>query len=169
MIEGVINALRAVVKSDYTPFIEGHSHLTPEDILLAFTPDEDDRADLEEANGRALRLSLGLSNEYCIHFLAAGRMAISLAFEYWGIGSGDEVIVTAFTCSVVVHAVRLSGAVPVFAEVDPETLGLSADGLEARIGKRTKAIIAQHSFGLPCRIEAITALARRHEIGRAHV
>ena len=88
--------------------------------------------------------------------------ALHLALLGLGIGPGDEVVTTplsfASTANVLVHL----GAVPVFADVETDTLNLAPDRVAARIGPRTKAILPVHLHGHPCDMDAMTALADRH-------
>jgi len=88
--------------------------------------------------------------------------ALHLALVGLGIGPGDEVVTTpisfAATANVVVHV----GAVPVFADVDPETLNLDPRAVAERITPRTKAILPVHLYGHPCDLDALRDLADRH-------
>lgn len=77
-----------------------------------------------------------------------------------GIGPGDEVIVSPYTMSASAIAAAVYGAVPVFADIDPETFCLSAATIEPLLTARTKAIIVVHIFGGPADMDAILALAR---------
>ena len=95
---------------------------------------------------------------------AAGRMAFFALLKAINIGKGDEVILPSFTCSVMPNAVFRSGANPVFANIDINTFGSNAGAIEARITKRTKLIVAQHTFGIPCDIREIVDLGRKHRI-----
>lgn len=79
-----------------------------------------------------------------------------------GIGPGDEVIVSPYTMSASAIAPMVYGAVPVFADVDPDTFCLDPASIEARITSRTKAIIVVHIMGHPADMDAILALAGRH-------
>jgi dTDP-4-amino-4,6-dideoxygalactose transaminase len=91
-------------------------------------------------------------------------MAFFSILECLGIGIGDEVILPAFTCSVMPNAVWRIGAVPVFADINPRFFGSGLKGIKAKISPRTKMIVAQHSFGIPCEIQAISELARNKNI-----
>jgi hypothetical protein len=75
---------------------------------------------------------------------AAGRMAFYAVLNALGVGSGDEVILPGFTCSVMPNAVWRTGARPVFADIEAGTFGSGAGGIAARITSRTKAVVAQH-------------------------
>jgi dTDP-4-amino-4,6-dideoxygalactose transaminase len=92
---------------------------------------------------------------------AAGRMAFYAVLKALGVGSNDEVILPGFTCSVMPNAVWRTGARPVFADIEAETFGSCASGIAAKITSRTKAVVAQHSFGIPCNIPEIVELCRK--------
>ncbi|RMD63495.1 aminotransferase, partial [Candidatus Parcubacteria bacterium] len=81
-----------------------------------------------------------------------------------GIGEGDEVVLPGATCSVMANAVLRARARPVYADIDPETLGSEAGAIERVLSPRTRMIVAQHSFGIPCDIEPIVELADAHGI-----
>ncbi len=80
---------------------------------------------------------------------ASGRQALLAGLQAAGIGEGDEVIVQAYTCVVVPNAVEAAGAKTVFADIDRDTLNLNMDEVRAAITPRTKAIVCQHTFGIP--------------------
>ena len=90
---------------------------------------------------------------------AAGRMSFYALLKCWKVGEGDEVALTGFTCSVMVNAVLRTGAKPVFVDIDSETLGMSPDALRSCINEKTKVIVAQHTFGIPCEIDTIKSIA----------
>lgn len=79
-----------------------------------------------------------------------------------GVGPGDEVIVSPYTMAASATAALVFQAVPVFADIDPETYCLSADTIRPKITPRTKAIIVVHIFGQPADMDPIMALAREH-------
>lgn len=86
-------------------------------------------------------------------------MALYAILEALGIGPGDEVIIPGFTCVVVPQAVRFRGARPVYVDIDVKTLNLDPEQLDAGISTRTRAIIVQHTFGLPADIERVKTIA----------
>lgn len=90
--------------------------------------------------------------------------ALFLALQVLGIGSGDEVIVPSFSfiasANVIVHA----GAKVIFADIDPETYNIDPADIEAKITPKTKAIITVDQIGLPCDIEKIRKIAKKHNI-----
>ncbi|MDP3899249.1 MAG: DegT/DnrJ/EryC1/StrS family aminotransferase [Mesorhizobium sp.] len=91
--------------------------------------------------------------------VGSGTDAISLALRAAGIGAGDEVIVPALTAAGTAQAVRLAGASPVYADIDPSTRGLSPDTVRAVIGPRTAGIVLVHLYGSSADPEAMAQLA----------
>lgn len=95
-------------------------------------------------------------------FLSSGSAALHLAFLASGVDEGDRVIVPAMTYAASAHAVALVGAVPVFADVDPETGNIDTYGIEALIDAGTVAIVPVHFAGRPCDMGRIMSIASRH-------
>ena len=79
-----------------------------------------------------------------------------------GIQAGDEVVVPPYTFLATATAVVEANAVPIFADIELETLNLSPAAIEAAVTPRTRAIIPVHFGGLPANMEAIMAIAERH-------
>ena len=94
----------------------------------------------------------------------SGTAALHIALVELGIGAGDEVILPALTFVASANPVRYVGAVPVFADVDPVTWTMSAEAVEAAITPRTKAIMPVHIYGNPCDMDAIMAIAKKHDL-----
>lgn len=93
-----------------------------------------------------------------------GTNAITTSLLQLGIGGGDEVIVPSYTFIGTVAPVLATGAMPVFADTDPETYQIDATKIEAKITSRTRAIIPVHILGLPVDIEKIMAIAKKHNL-----
>jgi dTDP-4-amino-4,6-dideoxygalactose transaminase len=91
-----------------------------------------------------------------------GLDALILALRACGIGPGDEVIVPAHTFIATWLAVSQLGAVPVPVEPDPGTMNIDATRVAARIGPRTRAILAVHLYGQPADLDPLLDLARAH-------
>ena len=87
-----------------------------------------------------------------------GTDAIVIALDAMGVGSGDEVICPAFTFFATAEAIARTGATPVFAEIDPQTLVLDPEDVAARMTPRTKAIVPVHLFGRPAPLEELAEL-----------
>ena len=117
--------------------------------------------DYKEVESYEKSLSEYLGGGLVISF-ASGRMSFYALLKCWNIGEGDEVALTGFTCSVMVNAVLKTGAKPLFIDIDKDTLGMSPESLRERVGKKTKVVVAQHSFGIPCEIDTIYDIAREN-------
>jgi perosamine synthetase len=102
----------------------------------------------------------------CKHALAcsSGTASLHTALMALGIGPGDEVIVPVLTYVATAIAVMQAGAVPRFVDADPAIWSLDASKIEAAITPRTRAIIPVHMAGVPCDIEALLDIARRHDL-----
>lgn len=90
--------------------------------------------------------------------------ALHIAAAALNLGPGDEVVVPAFTWITSAHCAEYVGAKAVFADVRPETFNIDPAALEAAITPRTRAVVAVHLFGLAADMEAIMAIARRHDL-----
>jgi dTDP-4-amino-4,6-dideoxygalactose transaminase len=97
--------------------------------------------------------------------VSSGTAALHLACAALGLGSGDEVIVPAFTFVATGHAPRYVGAAPVLADVvSPQYPNLDAADVERRITPRTKAVIAVHMCGYGADTDALLAVCREHDL-----
>ena len=90
--------------------------------------------------------------------VANGTDALTIALQALGVGPGDEVVVPAFTFYASAEAIPPTGAVPVFCDVDPETMNVTAATVRAALTSRTRAVIAVDLFGNPAPIPEIAAL-----------
>ncbi len=106
--------------------------------------------------------------EYCgvAHAVAAssGTTALHLALMASGVGAGDEVITVSHTFIATAEAICHCSATPVFVDIDPVTYTLDPSQIEPVITPRTKAIIPVHIYGQCADMDAILAIARRHEL-----
>lgn len=89
-------------------------------------------------------------------------MGLAVAMKAIGLGPGDEVIVPPYTFIATASAALMIGAIPVFADVDPETLLIDPEKIEQAITPRTKAIVPVHHGGSPVDMDAVMEVARRH-------
>ncbi|HRZ49153.1 MAG TPA: DegT/DnrJ/EryC1/StrS family aminotransferase, partial [Bacteroidales bacterium] len=103
--------------------------------------------------------------------VASGTAAIHLALINLGIGRDDEVVVSTFTFSATVNPVVYQGAVPVLVDSEPETWNMDPALLEQAIedrirktGRKPKAIVLVHIYGMPARIREIMEIAERYDI-----
>ena len=96
--------------------------------------------------------------------LNSATAGLHLALEALGIGPGDEVIVPTMTFTATAEVVRYLGATPVLADVESGSLNLTAAAIETALTPRTRAVIPVHYAGLPCDMDAILDLARKHKL-----
>jgi len=93
---------------------------------------------------------------------ASGTTALLIALHVLGIDAGDEVLVSPYTFIATYNVVFLSKALPVFVDTDPETFTMNPAKIEERITERTKAILPVHILGLPCDMDKINVIAKKH-------
>ena len=91
-----------------------------------------------------------------------GTEAIYLALRALNVGPGDEVVTVSHTFFATAEAISLTGATPVFVDVDPVTFTMDVDAAERAITPRTKVLLPVHLYGLMADMNGIMALARRH-------
>lgn len=110
------------------------------------------------------RFETALANHLGVeHVALVGNATLGtvLAMQQAGITSG-EVITTPFSFVATAHAIRIAGATPVFADIDPVTLNLDPAQVEKMITSESRAILPVHTFGIPCDIEGLADVAKRH-------
>jgi dTDP-4-amino-4,6-dideoxygalactose transaminase len=145
----LIPAVRPVVGAEERAAVDQvlrSGHLTQGDEVAAF----------EAEFSHAL-----LDGRTCVA-VSSGTSGLHLGLLACGVGPGDEVIVPSFTFAATANAVALTGATPVFADIDPDTFCLSHAAAEAAVTRRTRAVMPVHLYGHPAAMAAIRALADRH-------
>src|SRR5581483_2667313 len=95
---------------------------------------------------------------------AYGRMAFYYILKALDLPPGSEIIFPSLTFWVVPELARVAGLTVVFADVDPRTFDIDPASLERMITDRTRAIVPTHLYGLPCDMDAILALAAKHNL-----
>ncbi len=125
--------------------------------------------DLFKVNGGNQEV-MHFEQELCAKFgvkqsilMTSGQASLISALVGMGVGPGDEVIVPAYTYIATAIAVTAVGAIPVIAEVD-DSLTLDPVDFEAKISAHTKAVIPVHILGLPCAMDRIMTVAKKHNI-----
>jgi len=93
---------------------------------------------------------------------SSGTTALLTSLHVMGVDAGDEVIVSPYTFIATYNAVLINKALPVFADTDPATLTMDPASIESRITPRTRAILPVHIYGMPCDMDPINAIARKH-------
>ncbi len=94
----------------------------------------------------------------------SGTSGLFLSLLALGIGPGDEVITTPFTFIASATSIMMTGARPIFVDIDPVTLNLDPGRLEAAITSHTKAVLPVEIFGNPAGFDEICAVAQRHHL-----
>lgn len=94
----------------------------------------------------------------------SGTSALHMALVAAGIKSGDEVIVPSFTFAATANSVALTGATPIFVDIDPRTFNIDPAAIEAAITPRTKAIQPVHLYGQPAQMDQIQTIAKKHNL-----
>jgi perosamine synthetase len=93
-----------------------------------------------------------------------GRMGLLYILQSMQFPAGSEIIVPALTFWVVPEIARVAGLKPVFVDIDPQTFTLNPEAMERAITPNTRAVLPTHLYGLPCDMDPILALARRHNL-----
>jgi len=148
-------------KNIFFGFIRGHDYLSKKELydlknLVGKYNNEIER-DFED------KFSKIIGNGSCISY-AAARMGLYEIMRYKKICHNDEVIILGSTCSVMINAIKRIGAIPIYSDIDLNTLGSEVSSIKNKITNNTKMIIAQHSFGIPCNIKPIVKLAKEKNI-----
>ena len=94
----------------------------------------------------------------------SGTSALHLALVAAGVGTGDEVIVPSFTFAATANAVAMTGARPVFADIDPETFCMDPASVASLVTPRTVGLVPVHLFGQMADMVALTRIAERHSL-----
>jgi perosamine synthetase len=94
--------------------------------------------------------------------VSSGTAGLHLGLLAAGVGPGDEVIVPSFTFAATANSVALTGATPVFADIEPDYFCLSPEAVEAAVTPRTKGVMPVHLYGHPADVDALAAVAERH-------
>jgi perosamine synthetase len=161
MLAKIISILRQSLRSPYYGFVQGHSYLnTGQTTRLRGLVGVESKAIIDKYEAE---FSTIVGDGSSVSF-AAGRMGFYSLMRILGIGEGDEVILLGATCAVMPNAVLRAGAHPIFSDVDPETFGSSIKAIERCVTPKTRLIVAQHSFGIPCDILPIVELGKAKSI-----
>ncbi|MFA5178392.1 MAG: aminotransferase class V-fold PLP-dependent enzyme [Candidatus Paceibacterota bacterium] len=135
-----------------------------DDVFLAmrliFQPWKWKQGPITEILEKIFQEKMGLGQ--CFSF-NSGRSCLLAAFSAMGIGEGDEIIAQSFTCNAVINPILKFKAKPVYVDIGPN-LNMDLNKIEEKITPKTKAIIAQHTFGWPAEIEEIKKICEKHKL-----
>jgi perosamine synthetase len=104
---------------------------------------------------------IGTNNAIAVN---TGTTALHLALDSIGIGRGDEVIVPSLTFAASVQAIMLTGASPVFCDINADTLNTDIEDVKRKITKKTRAIMPVHYSGLACDMDRLLELSKGHNL-----
>jgi dTDP-4-amino-4,6-dideoxygalactose transaminase len=90
--------------------------------------------------------------------------ALHLSLIYCGVKHNDEVITTPMTFASTINSIIFAGAKPILADIDPETFNIDPKQIEKKITKKTKAILIVHLAGLPCNMNEIMRIVKKHKL-----
>lgn len=93
-----------------------------------------------------------------------GRVALYAILKALNIGKGDEVATQAFTCVAVPEGIMASCACPIYIDIESMGFNMDAGDLEQKITSKTRAIIVQHTYGIPADMDSLLLVAKRHRI-----
>jgi len=146
------------------------------DLKAGFAPIKEEVMRAIEGVFEEMRLYLGpncreLEKEFAAYCgtkyavgVGSGTEAIQFALLACSVGSGDEVITSPHTFFATAEAISATGAIPVFADIDPVTYTINPEEVEKKVTGKTKAIIPVHMYGQASDTEPITEIARHHGI-----
>lgn len=103
---------------------------------------------------------LGVEKNYAV---GSGREGLYLILKSLNLEEDDEIILQGFTCMVVVNSIVWSGLKPVFVDMD-DNYNLDTEKLREKIGPRTRAVIVQHTFGIPADLEKVMKICREKNL-----
>lgn len=98
------------------------------------------------------------------YLYGSARSALYALLKSLELDNSDEIIITGFTCDVVPNAVINAGCKPVYADIDPLTYGMAPKAVLNSITSRTRAIIIQHTFGIPANLDALLEIANKYNL-----
>jgi perosamine synthetase len=116
-----------------------------------------------EVTAFEMEFSEVVAGQHCVA-VNSGTSGLHLALNALGIKQGDEVIVPSFTFAATANTVALTGASPVFVDIDPRTFNIDPLAIEAAITSRTRAIQPVHLYGQPAAMREVMAIAARHDL-----
>jgi len=102
------------------------------------------------------------NRKYCIG-VSSGTDAIYIALKSLGVGPGDEVITTSFSWIATTNAIAMTGASPVFCDIDDD-LNINIDSVKKMISEKTRAILPVHYTGRACNIDGINEISKKYKI-----
>ena len=154
----ILDIFFIITQRNYYGFIKGHTYIKKKNfnkIKKSYSP--------KIVKKFEKKFSKLIGEGEAISF-ASARMCFFAFMKAIGIKKNDEVILNGATCAVMVNAVLRIGAIPIFSDISPISFGSCPNGIKKVLTSKTKLIVAQHSFGIPCEINKIQKLAKSKNI-----
>lgn len=142
----------------FAPHVDGRYVLRT--LFLLFRP-------WKWKHGRAredLRSELAKRFGADVFLFASGREALLALLRALGGTSGEEIVVQAYTCAVLPNAIHAAGKVPVYAEIERDTLNIDCRELERSLTPHTRAVVCQHTFGIPADTQRLREICTRRNL-----
>tara|TARA_B110000977_G_C11089312_1_gene496079 strand:+ start:3497 stop:4789 length:1293 start_codon:yes stop_codon:yes gene_type:complete len=158
MFYKLLDLFDIVMQRDYYGFIQGHSYIKKKNINKI--RNNNSQLVVKKYENKFSSL-VGAGDT--ISF-ASARMCFFSFMKAIGVKEKDEVILNGSTCAVMVNAVLRIGAVPVFSDISSKSFGSCPDGIKKVLTPKSKLVVAQHSFGIPCEINKIKELTKSKNI-----
>ena len=153
LLNKLSDIIHILMQKEYYGFIQGHSYIEKKEIEEI--QKNNSEFVIEKYEKKFSRL---IGNGEAIS-LASARMCFFITMKAIGIKEGDEVILNGSTCAVMVNSVLRIGAVPIFSDISSSSFGSCPKGIKKVLTTKTKLIVAQHSFGIPCEIDKIKKIS----------
>ena len=157
----LIKKIKKYFSKQYFGFVHGHQYISKNEIKklekIVGNNNQEIVTDFEK------RFAEIIGSGECISY-ASARMGFYEVMGFIKIKKGDEIIILGATCSVMINAIKRKGALPRYSDIDINTIGSDIKTIKNLINKKTKLIIAQHSFGIPCDIKPIVDIAKEKKI-----
>ncbi len=115
-------------------------------------------------SGEQLKDALTKTFNRSAFFFSTGRESLLALLRAMDLKAGEEIILQGYTCVVLPNAIHTAGGVPIYADIDPDTLNLTVESVEPLITSRTRAVICQHTFGIPADTKALRTLCDEKNI-----
>ncbi len=166
----------SLTSTESTLAILGGSPAAPQDIVKPWPPidDTDRQMVLDSLNGTnhafgpncqafSKEMAEWNGNKHAI-FTNSGTAALHMGLVGCGVGAGDHVIVTGYSWSSSATCIIHHNAIPIFVDIDFDTINIDVDKIEAAITPKTKAIVAVHLHGLAINMEKLMEIANKHNL-----
>jgi perosamine synthetase len=93
-----------------------------------------------------------------------GRVAFYAILKSLGVKAGDEIMLSGYTCVMNVNPIKYLGAKPIYVDIEPDNFNIDPNLIEAKITPRTRVLLAQHTYGYPCDMDRILAIAKKYNL-----